>query len=201
MSIQLQDLELLTAVRDFTFQHSHPMVAKFKPGMRNWGDDWREVQASHLPAADLVGPSLKNARALTRPLLQNFADHSHRLRWEQTYRAEDRLVPQSMLDGYGFADVIGEHGPFVSDRIRCGILVFGPGIDYPSHHHAAEEIYILLAGNADFTLHGEAPARRRAGDVVYVDPNRPHALATRKKALVIFYLWQGGDLRQKSDFD
>ncbi len=201
MSIQLEDLELLTAVRDFTFQHPHPMIEKFKPGMRNWGDDWRELEPHHLPAADFVEPSLKHARALTRPLLRTFADHCHRLRWEQTYRPEDGLVPQAMLDGYGFADVIGMHGPFVSDRIRSGILVFGPGIDYPSHHHAAEEVYVVLAGNAEFALHGEAPARRRAGDVIYVEPNRPHALCTRKKALVIFYLWQGGALRQKSEFD
>ncbi len=201
MSIQLDDLELLTAVRDFTFQHPHPMIEKFKPGMRNWGDDWREVEPRHLPAADFVATSIKRARALTRPLLETFAEHQHRLHWEQTYCAEDGLVPQSMLDGYAYADVIGERGPFVSDRIRSGILVFGPGIDYPTHHHAAEEIYVLLAGNADFSLHGDAPARHRAGDVVYVDPNRPHALSTRKKSLVIFYLWQGGDLRQKSEFD
>ncbi len=201
MSIELQDLELLTAVRDFTFAHPHPMVSTFKPGMRNWGDEWRAVEPQHLPAAEHVESGLRHARALTRPLLQTFAAHRHRLRWEQSYRAGDGLVSEAMLEDYAFADIIGLHGPFVSDRIRSGILVFGPGIDYPSHHHAAEEIYILLAGNADFELHGEAPARRRAGDVVYVDPNRPHALATRKKALVIFYLWQGGDLRQKSDFD
>lgn len=201
MSIQLEDLELLTAVRDFTLQHPHPMIEKFKPGMRNWGDDWREVGPLHLPAADFVEPSLKHARALTRPLLQTFADHCHRLRWEQSYRAEDGLVAKAMLDAYGFADVIGERGPFVSDRIRSGILVFGPGIDYPRHHHAAEEIYVLLAGNAEFSLDGEAPAMRRAGDLIYVEPNRPHALVTRKKALVIFYLWQGGALRQQSEFD
>lgn len=201
MSIQLEDLELLTAVRDFTFLHPHPMIEKFKPGMRNWGDDWREIEPRQLPAAEFVEPSLKNARALTRPLLQTFAEHRHRLHWEQTYGPEDKLVPRAMLDGYGFADVIGVRGPFVSDRIRSGILVFGPGIDYPLHHHAAEEAYVLLAGNAEFALHGESPARRRAGEVVYVEPNRPHALRTRKKALVIFYLWQGGELRQKSEFD
>ncbi len=201
MSIQLEDLELLTAVRDFTFLHPHPMIEKFKPGMRNWGDDWREIEPRQLPASEFVEPSLKHARALTRPLLQTFAEHCHRLHWEQTYGPDDKLVPRAMLDGYGFADVIGARGPFVSDRIRSGILVFGPGIDYPLHHHAAEEAYVLLAGNAEFSLHGESPARRRAGDGVYVEPNRPHALRTRKKALVIFYLWQGGELRQKSEFD
>lgn len=63
-----------------------------------------------------------------------------------------------MLSGYGFAEVIGERGPFVSKRVRSGIGVWGPNIDHPAHHHMAEEVYVPLAGSAEITLTGSRPA-------------------------------------------
>lgn len=200
MTVALSDLELLEAVRDFALRHPHPDIARFLAAMRDWGDDWIAVDACHLPAADLLGAAVAGAPPDARNLLTLFERHRRALRWEQSYRRQDGLVPQAMLDGYAFAEIIGKYGPFVSECIRAGIGIWGPGIDYPRHHHVAEEIYALLSGSAEFSLGESPPATRRAGDVVYVDSGRPHGFRTTDEILVVYYLWQAGDLRQTSTF-
>jgi mannose-6-phosphate isomerase-like protein (cupin superfamily) len=204
MNLRLQDLELLDATREFALCHPHPQIDAFKPALRDWGDDWRAVEPAHLNVtdtlADLVENRIDDCAPIAVELLQTFARHNHRLRWEQSYRKQDGLVPDAMLDGYGFAEIIGLHGPFVSDRIRAGIAVWGPHIDYPRHHHQAEEVYILLSGSAEFSIEGDAPQIYNGGDVVHVESNRWHGLRSCDKNLVVYYLWRAGDLRQTSHF-
>lgn len=199
--MQLQDLELLDAVRDFTLQHPYTDLAGFKAAMRNWGDDWRAVRARRLPVASILEQCADRCDSAAQDLLRCCVRQGHRLRWEQSYRKEDGLVPQAMLDAYGFAEIIGLRGPFVSDRIRAGIAVWGPRIEYPQHRHEAVEAYVLLCGSAQFRIDDDASETRYAGDVVFVDSNRHHGLRTDRESLVVFYLWQGGDLRRTSRFD
>ena len=164
MSVQLQDLALLDAVRDFTLSHPSPAIENFKPAMRDWGDDWIDVAPEYLSAADRLEQAVE--RGDCHPLVQQFLDQRMRLRWEQSYTREQQLVPEAMLDGYCFAEVIGKRGPFVSERIRAGIGLWGPAIDYPPHRHQAEEVYVVLAGSADFLLDDNPPLRESAGAVV-----------------------------------
>lgn len=198
MSIDLHSLELLDAVRDYTLSHAHPDVARFAPAMRDWGDDWVDVAPILLPAANRLAQIIR--REDSHPLLESFARHYRTLRWEQSYTRAQKLVPDAMLDGYCFAEIIGKQGPFISDRIRAGISILGPDIEYPQHHHQAEEIYVVLAGGADFRVGDEPAARRVSGDVIYVAPNQPHGFNTTDDIMVIYYLWQAGDLRETSTF-
>ena len=198
MSVAFEDLEFLDAVRNFTLEHPHPEMDRFKAAMRDWGDSWRAVEPVYHPAADFLDAAARQPGS--HELVARFAMHKHRLRWEQSYRREDGLVPDAMLDGYAFNEVVGKHGPFVSESIRCGIGVWGPAIHYPRHHHQAEEIYLVLAGSAEFELGDAGPVERGVGDVVYVAPNQVHSFSTSDDLLVVFYLWQAGDLRQTSNF-
>jgi len=198
MSVAFEDLEFLDAVRDFTLAHPHPEIERFKAAMRDWGDSWSAAEPVYHPAADYLDAAARQPDS--HELVARFALHKHRLRWEQSYRREDGLVPEAMLDGYAFNEVIGKRGPFVSEAIRCGIGVWGPAIHYPQHHHQAEEIYLVLAGSAEFEIAGAAPVNRGVGDVVYIAPNQVHGFRTSDDLLVVFYLWQAGDLRQTSNF-
>lgn len=200
MSIQIADLELLDAVRDFALDHPHPAVGKFKPSMRAWGDTWQAVTPAYLAAADFLGATSVSAGPRTEALLAVFERHKKRLRWEQSYKKEEGLVPDAMLAGYGFAEIIGQQGPFVSERIRAGIGIWGPDIVYPNHRHKAEEVYVVLTGSAEFTVGAAEENRHSAGDVVYVESNTPHGFRTTGQNLVVYYLWQAGDLRQQSNF-
>ena len=201
MSVNLEDLELLEAVRDFALEHEHRVVEKFKPAIRDWGDDWIDVGQVRLPAADFLDDAITRAPPQTRGLLETFGRHRERLRWEQSYKKEDGVVPDAMLAAYGFVEIIGKHGPFISERIRAGIGIYGPNIVYPVHRHHPEEIYIVLSGSADFMIGDTESIHKSAGDLVYMESNTPHGFRTGDQPFVIYYLWQGGDLREISSFD
>ena len=200
MSAQIEDLELLDSVREFALSHPHPAVKRFRESMRNWGDDWVAVEQTHLPAADFLGAAVPTGNQQTRPLLETFERCSNRLRWEQSYRKEDQLVPDEMLENYAFAEIIGKQGPFVSDRIRAGIGIWGPQIAYPRHQHQAEEIYIVLAGATEFRIGEAEETLYKTGDVALVESNTWHGFRTTGQIFVVYYLWQAGDLRQTSSF-
>jgi mannose-6-phosphate isomerase-like protein (cupin superfamily) len=200
MNARLIDLELLESVSSFTLEHPHPQVADFKPAMRHWGTDWKATNPKYLPAGDILAAAEKRCDKSAQHLVQTFTRHNQRLCWEQSYRKQDGLVPDAMLAAYGFAEIIGLRGPFVSDRIRAGIAIWGAQVDYPQHQHQAEEVYIVLAGSAEFSFDSNTTQTRRAGDVVFVESNRRHGFHTTDESLVVFYLWQAGDLRQTSSF-
>jgi mannose-6-phosphate isomerase-like protein (cupin superfamily) len=197
---QLQDKELLDALRDFTLNCPNTEIERFKPGLRDWGSQWIETPAEHLPVSGLLAHSPNHCTGDAQELLQTFTRHNQRLRWQQSYRKQDRVVPDAMLAAYGFAEIIGLQGPFISERIRAGIAIWGPRVNYPQHHHQAEEIYAVLSGSADFSFDNSAAQTRRAGDVVFVESDRRHGFHTTDESLVVLYLWQAGDLRQTSSF-
>ena len=191
---------LFEIMRAFALNHADPQLALFKPALRDPVGAWRTVAPAQLPVADLLADSLQDCAPAARDLLQAFVEHNPRLHWEQSYRREEGLVPERMLDSYGFAEIIGLHGPLVSDRIRAGIAIWGADTDYPQHHHQAREAYILLCGSARFQFADRPPETRCAGDVVFVESNLAHGFRTAGQSLVLCYLWQGGDLRQTSHF-
>ena len=204
MNARLQDSELLEEMQSFVLSHPSPLIEPFRPAMRDLGTDWQAVEPTRLNVTDdlanLVEKRIDDCDSNAVSLLQAFARHNHRLHWEQSYRREEGLVPERMLDSYGFAEIIGLRGPLVSDRIRAGIAIWGANIDYPQHHHQAREAYILLCGSARFQFADRPPETRRAGDVVFIESNLAHGFRTTGQSLVLCYLWQGGDLRQTSHF-
>lgn len=192
--------DVLDSICGFVAEYPDDRLDRFRDSVAKWGSREVGVEPVYLSAADFIDDVAFTANEHTRDLLSVFNKHKRELFWEQSYKKSDGLVGDDMLAGYGFAEVIGKNGPFVSEHIRAGIGVWGPHIDYPRHQHKAEEIYLVVAGSADFKI-GEAEVRHcKTGDVVFVESMTPHEFATTDNALVVFYLWQAGDLRETSTF-
>ena len=194
------DQRLLEAILDFVLTHPNPDVQRFAHAAANWGDTWRGVASVHLRASDTLEQAAALAGPGTAEYLQTFVRARKSLRWEQCYTSADGVVGNDMLSNYGYAEIIGKQGPFVSRGIRAGIAAYGPRLNYPPHRHQAEEIYAILAGSAVFSLGDDEPAIRRPGDVLYHAPHVAHGLRTTGEPLAIAYLWQNGDLREKPSF-
>ena len=189
----------LAAAQAFVAGHADTSIQRFMDNVMSWGEEQIAVPSAHLPVSETFMAAESDTPDLNA-LMAPFKAMAECARWEQSYTQADGLVGDDMLAGYGFIELVGKLGPFVSNKVRLGVGAWGPHIKYPAHHHAAEEIYLVLAGSAWFELEGDAPAQRAAGDVVYVRPSRVHALHTRDEPVVVFYLWQGGDLRERSNF-
>lgn len=130
-----------------------------------------------------------------KPLANFLAEHRHALRWQQTYAAAD--FGQHFIDNYGWIELFGTRGHFANDDIAAGFLILGPDLIYPDHHHAAEEIYIPLAGGTGWCKGAGGFLPRAAGEVIHHPSNVNHAMHTGAEPLLALYLWRGGPLAQK----
>ncbi|RUW99286.1 transcriptional regulator [bacterium M00.F.Ca.ET.141.01.1.1] len=140
-------------------------------------------------AAELAPPDAK-------PLVRLLAERRNEWHWGQTYTEAD--FGKAFIDNYGWLEMFGTRGHFANDEVAAGLLILGPGIVYPDHHHVAEEIYIPLTGGTEWRM-GEGGFRKReAGEVVHHVSNVNHAMRTGKEPLLALYIWRGGPLAQKS---
>ncbi len=193
-------LQLLNTSRKLVARQSDPAFDLYKPALANCDAVYQDCGNQWLAAATQLDNLVDCASAEANELLDLLRNSRDQLFWEQSYKASDNLVPQAMLEGYGFVEFVGKRGPFVSEQVRCGIGIWGPYIDYPTHRHKAREIYLVLAGGAEFTVGDQASFYASAEQAVTVTSMTNHGFRTLHEPLAVFYLWQGGDLRETSTF-
>ncbi len=88
-------------------------------------------------------------------------------------------------------ELLGPDGLVRSDVVRLGLYGMMPGAEYGIRTHPAEEIYVMLAGAADWKR-GDAPYRRHLpGERSYHPSMMPHASRTGESAFLSVYAWHG----------
>jgi len=189
--------DLLADVRSFLEAIAEQPVPAFVAGV-DWNMQERRLEPCALPCLDHLPAAAALAGEGGRRLAALLASRGGQFNWRQTYSEAD-LGPQFMAN-YGWLEVFGTRGHFVSEAIAGGVLILGPKTVYPDHHHEAEEVYIPLTGGTDWRM-GDLPFRRRAaGEVIHHGPNVSHAMRTGSQPLLAFYLWRGGPLAARSTF-
>ena len=96
---------------------------------------------------------------------------------------------------------MGSVGPIESELIACGFLLLGPSTFYPSHHHAAEELYVPLSGIAAWQRGDTVWREHGPGTPILHRSGEPHAMRTGGSPLLALYVWRGADLGQKARLD
>jgi hypothetical protein len=125
------------------------------------------------------------------PLLAPLAKLGPALRWVQNPNYVAAPPSPEFLASYGYAVLAGPGGLVASCDLALGILILGPGIHYPSHNHPAVEIYVVLAGEAEWQK-GEEPWRReKPGTVIRHDSMVSHAMRALGEPLLAAYVWRG----------
>ncbi|MEZ5755915.1 MAG: dimethylsulfonioproprionate lyase family protein [Paracoccaceae bacterium] len=159
----------------------------------------RAVEPGMLPVCRVLEAAVAGTVGAGAPfagLVAGLRDGAAGLRWGQTYGVAD--FGADFLRGYGWTELIGLRGPIASEVVAVGVLLLGPGIDYPPHAHAAEEVYLPLSGRA-LWMRGEGPyAPVAPGQVIRHPSWMAHGMRTGAEPLVAAYVWRGGDLAAKS---
>lgn len=170
-----------------------PALTAFAP----WPDDLirAERPAAPVPAAALLDDPALNAPSPTRPLRDAFTHAAERLEWQQTYSEAE--VGTDFLNRYGFVEIYGPNGHFNSEKARAYLAYWGPGLCYDWHHHPAEELYFVLAGEAQFHLHDQPTRTLGPGDSQMHTANQPHAMTTQSTPVLCYILWRGAGLEDR----
>ncbi len=161
-----------------------------------WSMPARELAPRSLPCLAHLDRIAEIAGEGGSPLAAFLRDHAGAFHWGQTYTSAD--FGRVFLDNYGWLEVFGTRGHFANDAMAGGFLLLGPGIEYPDHHHLAEELYIPLTGGTEWRMGSGGWRRRSAGEVIHHASSVSHAMRTGAEPLLAFYLWRGGPLAARS---
>lgn len=156
---------------------------------------WQDVPARHDPLSDAMQshPGLNAPAELAgfRDALQAAAPSAF---WRDTYR--DTGFGVTLHASFGTYETLGKDTPLGVDGMRSFVVYQSPGFHYPMHHHPAEELYLVVAGEGEFHLEGEPSRRLGPGETVFHASNAPHALTTHESPIIAYVLWRG-DLMTK----
>ena len=93
-----------------------------------------------------------------------------------------------------YAEIIGPTSLIQNPEFRFGLFLLHPDIAYPDHQHAADEIYIVLAGTGEWSL-GRGPYRvRRSGTIIDIPSMTVHAMRTAREPTLMLFSWTGPDI-------
>ena len=118
--------------------------------------------------------------------LHDLKDHAL---WRETYRGTN--IGEDFLSRFGCFELYGLSGHFHCETTR-GFMVYSTSdLYYPWHHHPAEELYFILAGEAEFATEGNPAKLLQPGDTVFHKENQPHNMQTHGKGVLAWVQWRG----------
>lgn len=148
---------------------------------------YAQPAACRLPACRHLPAALNAARAgpaRIRDLADALAAIEPRLAWYRS--ASAREAGPDFLDGHANAVVLGDEGLEPAGAVAVGISLVAPGILYPRHRHAPEEVYVVLSEGS--WMASDGPFRRRGpGDLAHTPPGAWHAM--RAGTVPLLAIW------------
>ncbi len=138
--------------------------------------------------ARLLDPILETRTPEPHPLLAEIARVRETLAW---YGARPERIPEAIAAGLFFVELLGPDGMVFCEDCRLGLLLQLPESHYPEHVHAADELYLVLSGTAEWRREGSEPALRPPGSVIGHPGGRLHAMTTHSEALFAVWAWSG----------
>lgn len=153
------------------------------------------VTRTRLPAADLFATETGLYSDQFAELRDAFVAAGSLANWQEAYRDTD--IGQDFRQRFGYYCLIGENGAFASDQMRAWVVYMPVHLWYTWHHHPAEEIYLTVAGEAEFMRQGAPDVVLRPGETSAHASNQPHAMQTHDHPVMAYVIWRdkfGGPL-------
>lgn len=88
-------------------------------------------------------------------------------------------------------ELLGPDGLVKSNRVRMGLYGILPNSEYGIRTHPAEEIFVMLAGEAEWKYGDDDYNCLSVGERAFHPTMMPHATRTRDKAFMSVYVWHG----------
>ncbi len=181
-------------MQDFLLAVAAALRARDLPAARHAGD----LLAAAAQRADagpeqpgFTPPFLERALAApgADPLTCLLAPLAPTLRWSDT--SANMTMPEGFRGRYTAAEIIGPNGTIPAADFRFGTFLQHQDTWYPIHHHAAEELYFILSGTAEWTRDGVDGQPEPPGTLFHHDPHERHATRTLGEPLLALWVWLG----------
>lgn len=122
------------------------------------------------------------------PLLAEVARVRESLVW---YKAESERIPEAIGSRLSFVELLGPDGMVYCGHCRLGLFLQMPDLCYPGHAHAANELYLVLSGTAEWQTNGSEPTPQPPGSFIHHPSGHWHAMNTRSEPLLAIWAWTG----------
>ena len=123
------------------------------------------------------------------PLTRLLAPLAPALPWADT--SANMTMPEGFRGRYTVTKIIGPDGMIPAADFRFGTYLQYPDTWYPLHHHAAEELYLILSGTAEWTRDGVDGQPEPPGTLIRHAPHERHATRTLGEPLLALWVWLG----------
>lgn len=145
-----------------------------------------DTEPSQVVALEQLGDATGAGDA--QPIAQHVGALADRMRW-LTASAMQELA--ATRDRHAYVELVGPKGAFASEDVRLGLYFQSAGTVYPSHHHAAEELYLVLSGTAEWQKDDAPFARVAPGTLIHHLSFQPHATTTLDEPMLAMWAWLG----------
>ena len=113
---------------------------------------------------------------------------SNLLTWRQ---AGFGKLPEEFSKRIFASEIIGPKGIIDNPSMRVGLLLQLDHVAYPKHWHSAEELYLVLLGEAYWSVDDGSPELRSPENFVHHKSNQPHSMTTIDEPLIAMWGWTG----------
>ena len=144
----------------------------------------------HAPCADHMAQETRFATSDYAALRDAFVRAGPHARWRETYKDTD--IGDDFMKRFGCYCLIGPGGAYSSAKIAAYVVTMPADLHYTWHHHPAEELYFVVAGQATFFREGMPEATLGPGQTSFHASNQPHAMETRDHPVMAMVLWRNG---------
>ncbi len=137
--------------------------------------------ASHVLLQDIV-------ESKSHPLLSSILDCYDSLDWRPSGFGR---LPAAITNHVAVVEIVGPSGMIEDQRFRLGLLLQDPQVFYAKHQHAAEELYLVLNGEAAWSVDDNDMSIRAVGELIHHAANQPHQMKTNNEPLLAMWAWLG----------
>ena len=121
-------------------------------------------------------------------LIRSLTRCADALRWRE---AGFGKLPEKFSKRIYASELIGPKGLFENTQIRIGLLIQQGQLAYPKHWHAAEELYLVLSGNAYWSIDSDTAVLYPPESFVHHKSLQPHSMTTVEEPLLALWGWTG----------
>ncbi len=107
------------------------------------------------------------------------------LHWAQNPRYHAENKGADFMDNYGWSAL----GLIGSGKMSFGVLLLGPGIEYPLTSYASEGIFLVIGGSPEWISDDKPWARVEAGDIICRPFDGAEGKRPGEEPMLALYAW------------